>query len=635
MKQLLFITVFFFPFINIFAQTDTLNTVLSEITISANKYETSLFNTASSVTIITAKDIEKKQSSSVVELLRGIPGISLTQQGGTGKLSSVFIRGANSNFVLAMIDDVEINDPSSSNSAFDFSSLQVSDIERIEIVRGPQSTLYGSEATAGIINIITKSGKGKPTFSVQAEAGSNSYYKGSFSAGGEESGVNYLINFSRLNTESVSSIRGNNFENDGYSNNSGTIKLGYNISDKINVSALYKYTGTKTDLDQAEKNGDDSNFISKLESHLVSGKVEGSFLNDKWESLLKASYFRTRTTTLDNVDASHPETSSNSNYYGKRYSINWQNNLKLFDNHLFTVGVDRKTDEANSTFHSVSMFGPFDSNFPNKDISTTGIYIQDLIHYGNLTATLGYRFDNNDEFGSVSTYRIAPMYFIEKTNTKLKATFGTGFKAPSLFNLYAPFYGNENLKPEKSKGWDAGIEQFLFNNKVALGLTYFKIEFEDMLGFDENFKSLNVNKAETKGIEATVSIENISGVSLDAGYTYNESNDLSVPGISKQQLIRRPKNQFNFDINYVYNELNLGVSVRHSGEKFDNDFSTFPSERVALKAYTVANVKASYKFFDYLKLYGRVENIFNEKYEDILYYGTLDRSGYIGFEINL
>lgn len=635
MQKFLFTSVLLFLAIILNGQIDTLNSQLDEITISANKNETSLLNTASSVTIISSKQIELKQSSTVVDLLKDVPGVTISQQGGTGKLSSVFMRGANSNFVLVMIDNVEVNDPSSAQNAFDFSSLQVSDIERIEIVKGPQSTLYGSEATAGIINILTKTGSGKPSYTVQGEGGSNNHYKGSISANGQINEVNYLANFSKLQTDAVSSIRGNNFENDGYTNNSGFLKLGYDIDENLGFNISYKYVDTETDLDQAEKDGDDPNFNSDLTSHLLNMNFRGLFLNGKWESTLRGSYFGNEINALDKFDNNHPATSSTSNYVGSRVSFNWQNNFRIVENNLMTLGIDSKSDQAKSNYHSESMFGPFDSNFPEENIRTTGIYLQDLVTFQNFSATVGYRFDDNEKFGSVSTYRIAPMYFIKSIGTKIKATYGTGFKAPSLFNLFAPFYGNSELKPEKSIGWDIGLDQFLFKNNVFIGVTYFDMKFEDMLGFNENFQSININEAETNGIELSLNIQNISGFSINASYTYNETYNTSTSELSEEQLIRRPKNQFAINMNYQLNKINLGLNVSHSGEKFDNDFSTFPSSRVTLDAYTLVNLNATYNFTEYLRLFGRVENLLDEEYSDILYFGNLGRAGYFGFEVTL
>ncbi|MBK7105350.1 MAG: TonB-dependent receptor [Ignavibacteriae bacterium] len=636
MKKI-FLTILIFSTTKIIlSQNNFSNTELNEIVVTANKYETSLFNTASSVSVISSDDILKMQSNSVVELLNNIPGLTIVQQGGTGKLSSVFMRGANSNFVLVMVDNVEINDPSSANNAFDFSSLLVSDIERIEIVRGPQSTLYGSEAAAGVINILTKTGNEIPGINLKAEGGSNNFYSGNISAKGEIINLNYFANFSRIQTDAVSSIKGNDFETDGFKNNSAFLKLGYELSKMFDLNISYKFTKSDTELDQSYAGGDDPNFSSDFESHLFNSKFNLIFFDGDWESSFNASFFKNLTTSLDKVDNYNPFTSSNSFYDGRRTTFNWQNNLKIVKNNIISIGIDSKIDQSNSTYFSESEYGPFESKFPKESLTTNGIFIQDMFSMNNFSSTAGVRYDNNEKFGSILTYRFAPMYFIEISNTKLKSSLGTGFKAPSLFNLFAPYYGNLDLKPEKSFGWDLGFEQFLLNNKISVGLTYFNIDFKDMLGYDENFRTININKAVSKGIEASFELYNFYGINLNAQYTYNETNDISFKELENQQLIRRPKNYFAIDLNYQINTLfNAGLNVIHSGTKFDNDFSTFPTTRVILSEYTLVNLRTSYQILDYLKLFGRIENLFNTEYENILNYGTLGRSIYLGFDVNL
>jgi vitamin B12 transporter len=619
-----------------YSQNDLINTELNEIIVSANKYETSLFNTANSVSVITSDDIQKMQSNSVVEVLKSIPGLSISEQGGTGKLASVFMRGANSNFVLVMIDNVEINDPSSANNAFDFSSLQVNDIDKIEIVRGPQSTLYGSEAVSGVINILTKTGKGSPGVNIKGEGGSNNFYNGNISSSGSINRLSYFGNFSRIQTDGISSIKGTNFEKDGFSENSAFIKLGYEFNKSTDVNFSYKLNKSNTDLDQSESGGDDPNFTSVFESHLFSGKFKTSFFDENLETSFQASFFKNTITADDKVDNLRPLTSSYSFYDGRRTFFNWQNNLKFLKNNIITLGIDSKSDQASSVYISESEYGPFNSEFPKEKITTTGIYLQDLISYKNFSSTFGYRFDYNEKFGNVSTFRIAPMFFIEASFTKIKGTFGTGFKAPSLFNLFAPYYGNIDLKPEKSSGWDLGFEQFLLNNKVSFGITYFKTDFEDMLGYDENFKTININKAKSSGIEITLQIYNVENFSIDANYTFNKSNDISSAEDENLQLIRRPKNYFSLNMNYEFSKtLNFGLALTHAGERFDNDFSAYPTQRVSLKSYTLVDVKASYQVTEYLKLFGRIENLFDTEYENIIYYGTLGRSAYFGFDVNL
>lgn len=621
-----------------FAQQKEITHKLNEVVVTANKYETPVSRVASSVTIITAKEIELQQKSTVVEVLRDVPGLAVVEQGGPGKLTSIFMRGANSNFVLVLIDGVEINNPASPNNGFDFSTLQTSDIEKIEIVRGPQSTLYGSEAIAGVINIITKKGTGKPSFTLSGEGGSHSFLKGSVSSAGSLDKFNYAVNFSRMQTEGISAIKGENFEKDGYANNSIWAKLGYEFSENFDFNLMFKQINADGDIDQPQKDGDDPNYTFDSQTRLINGKLHGEFLNGKLQSSLRASYFTFSGNTNDKEDAAHPGMKSDSKFDGKRMSFDFQNNLVIGNSNILTLGFDYRADKASSSYSSESGFGSYQSEFPEESIGTFGVYLQDQISLADrFFASVGIRYDKNDKFGSVFTYRIAPAYLICQSGTKLKASFGTGFKAPSIMNLFDPLYGNPDLSPEKSLGWEAGFEQAFIQGNLLFGITYFNFEITDMLGFNANFKPVNINKAESKGIEASVTLQNINGFSFNTTYTYNKVNDVSEGNMNKDdQLIRRPEHKLVVNANYNYNEkLNINLSANMNGKRYDNDFSVWPAKRVELDSYTLLNLAVSYKVLDYLTVFGKVENLLDTEYEEVLYYGTLGRSFYGGLKLEL
>ena len=255
-------------------------------------------------------------------------------------------------------------------------------------------------------------------------------------------------------------------------------------------------------------------------------------------------------------------------------------------------------------------------------------------YYNIFFASAGIRYDHHNRFGKVFTYRIAPAYFLKSTSTKFKATYGTGFKSPSLYYLFDPSYGNPNLKPEKSKGWDAGIEQYFFNYKLTLGLTYFNNSFTDLFGYDAGFKTINIDKAETKGIELYLQTLSMYNFSLTSNYTYTLSKDQSVGEVnSGKDLVRRPRNKLAFNLSYSLNKTSLNLEILNVGEREDDDFTI--SQRVKLKSYTLVNIAGSYKISALLSFTGRIENLFNTKYEEVLYYGTPGLSAYIGAKVNL
>jgi vitamin B12 transporter len=506
------------------AQKDSVKTVLSEIVVTATKTETPYYELGSSVTVINSDDISKKQLTTVVDVLREVPGLTVIQEGGPGKLTNVFMRGADANLTLVICDGVVMNDASSPDNGFDFSKLNTNDIEKIEIVRGPQSTLYGSEAIGGVINIITKHGSGLPQYSFSSEGGSNNYYRGNLSALGGIDKFNYSVQYSRSTTAGVSAAdsRYGNTEKDGYANTSFTSNLGYDFSPDAKLSLIYKYTKANSGLDQDGKYGDDPNYTYNEEDQLFAGRFNFALFNGIWQAQFNASYNKSFDHSLDLTDTTRHITLWDGYYKFQRVKYDWQNNLRFTKENTITLGVETQSDTASSS----SIYGSYASIFPAKAIRTTSVYFQDQVSIDSaFFATAGMRYDKNQMFGGVTTFRIAPAYLINSTNTKIKMSYGTGFKAPSLFYLYDPSYGNPNLQPEKSKGWDAGVEQYFDKGNIIFGLTYFNLKFEDMFGYDSNYREINIAKASSYGLEFVASVLNIRNFSINASYTYTKTND--------------------------------------------------------------------------------------------------------------
>ncbi|MFA5805186.1 MAG: TonB-dependent receptor [Melioribacteraceae bacterium] len=621
-------------------QSDSVKTTLSEIVVTANKTETPYYALGSSVSIITSEDISRQNLRTVVDLLRGMPGLTITQQGGPGKLAYVYTRGSNSNHTLVIIDGVKMNDASSPNNAFDFSTLNTNDIERIEIVRGPQSTLYGSEAIAGVINIITKRGTDKPQFNFSGEGGSNNYYRGNLSAQGKSGIISYAITATQNGSDGISAsdARFGNTEKDRYTNNSIYSRLGLDLSSTAKLDMIYKFTKMETALDQNEKLGDDPNFNFNIEEQLVKSGLNLSFFEGKWQQQFSTSLVKRFSRSLDLVDQVHPNLSSDGFNKADRIKFDWQNNLRFIENNLITFGIEEETEKTNSSYVSTSDWGPFESIFQEQSIRTTGAYLQDQFSYENaLFISAGVRLDNNQKFGSVATYRVAPAYYFNTTGTKLKMSFGTGFKAPSLFYLFDPAFGNPDLQPEKSIGWDAGFEQYFNEGKFSFAFTYFNLKLENMFGFNANFRTVNIAQASSQGFEVVASVFDFNNFSANANYTYTKTKDENKLSADYGNiLLRRPKHQASFNINYKLNaDMNWNIQFLYVGEREDKDFSTYPAERVVIPDYTLVNLSATYKLFSYLELTGRIENLFDKQYEEVLYYGTLGRSFYLGLNLNL
>ncbi len=633
MKKLYLFILFYSIIATNFAQ-DVKEYKLNEIIVTADRVETPAIEVANSVTIISAEEIMRSGKSSLPEILRETAGVYLTEQGGPGRISSLFLRGAASNFTLVLIDGMEVNDPSSPNGAYDFSNLPLSNIERIEIVREPQSTLYGSDALAGVINIITKNG-GEPKLNLNLEGGSEKFAKGSFGYSGKLGGLNYYLGYSRMQNEGISAIseKYGAEELDGFSNNNVQLNLNYTLSKNHSLKFNYNYTYHKAELDNSGPNGDDPNYNYNAETQLFNLKSSNNYFNGKLQSEVSAGFIKRIAHTLNLPD--DVNSSSSANYANaSKYKLELLNHLYLNDNNLLSFGFEMEEEKANTDYYSTSSWGSFNSSFLPRSAQTKALFLQDKFKLKNFFVTAGIRYDIHQKFGDVFTYRVAPAYFISSTGTKLKATFSTGYKTPSLFNLFDPSFGNPDLKPEKSKGWDAGIEQFI-SNDFELSAVYFNYSFVDLIGFDAAFKPVNINKASSKGVEIEANYKMNNFAKFNLSYTYTKAVDESDGANKEDQLIRRPEHKAVFGVEFSpIEKLDVNASVRYVGKRYDNDFSVWPAKRTELKEYTIADMIIGYEIMKNARLYLKVDNLLNTDYEEVLYYGTLGRSFYLGVNIS-
>lgn len=608
-----------------------------EIIVTANRVETSSKEVASSVTVITREEIAKTGKAQILEALEDAIGLSLTQNGPPGSQAAVCIRGANAEHTLVMIDGIEVNDPITPTRSIDMSLGLVENIDRIEILRGPQSPLYGSDAMGGVINIITRQDTGKPKFSLSGFGGTYGTYSGNAEVSGSTSSVRYSAAATLYSTDGFSAASTKyegNTETDGYRNLTLSAKLGIDLSAHISLDFLGRWMNAETDIDaQGGDYGDDPNSVQAYGSLLLMGQARGRFFQNRWEQTLKVSHVDYHRTYDNPADELNLFSSDESEYKSKLLKIDWQNTLSLHNTSTLMFGVEHQKEQGESWYRSESLFGPYESEFPHQKAHNTGIYLQDQMRFaGRFFLTAGIRYDDHSQAESSTTYRIAPAYVIEHTGTKLKATWGTGFKAPSLYQLYAPatFFGpvgNQNLKPEKSTGWDVGMEQMLVDNHLMLGFTHFSNAYENLIDYDSMQGYLNIKKATTKGVEITFKWRPIDSLSILSTYTRTEAKNTE----TDECLLRRPKDKFAVRVDWGFvKRLNIHVAMIHVGEREDLYWFNWVSTPVTLESYTLLNAAAFYDLLDSLKLFLRLDNIFDTNYETIKGYGTPGFSIYGG-----
>ncbi|MGD8535271.1 MAG: TonB-dependent receptor [Candidatus Aminicenantes bacterium] len=613
-----------------------------KIVVTATRIETPAQEIASSVTVISREELERMKKTTVLQALEEILGLTIIQNGPAGGAASTFVRGANSEHTLFLMDGVELNDPISPARSFDLAHFMLDSVERIEILRGPQSTLYGSDALSGVVNIITKKGQGEPKLNLSSAGGSYGTFIHSAGLDGSTEKIHYSLGVSYFRSSGFSSASTEyegNEEKDGYRNLSLSGRFGYRFNNNLELDFILRTVKTRIDVDNfGGSYGDDPNNVQKNNAFFLKGEFRTLLMSNRWEQKLGLSLVDYDRSHDNPTDSAHPIDSEEGFFKSTLINIDWQNNFFLHETNTLTFGIDHQQERGESEYYSDGIWGPYSSIFPLQRAHTTGFYIQDHIHLGSrFFSTAGIRLDKHSQFGTSTTFRLAPAYLIKGTQTKLRATLGTAFKSPSLYQLYAPAtfmgpIGNESLKPERSTGWDIGIEQYFLEGQILLSAAYFKNDYTNLIQFDFLQGYTNVGNAESKGIELFIQVHSRSGLILNVSYTRTEAKDLD----ADSPLLRRPKDKFSASILYPFlKKGNIHLSLIHCGEREDQDFSTWPAARVTLPDYTLLNSVISYDLTQQIQIFLRMDNILNEKYELIKGYGTPVRSAFLGLNISL
>ncbi len=636
MKRCIILLVIMLYPISVFSQQENETMIYSgdELIVTASRIEMQQRSIGRSVSVVSSWELEHQKKISISDILRDVCGLDVTQNGGIGQPSSVLIRGAKSEHTLVMIDGIEMNDPISPGRSFDFAHLIPNSVEKIEIIKGPQSTLYGSDAIGGVINIITKKGLKKPSFLISLEGGSYGTYRENIQTGGATDNFNYNLSLSRLdfNGFSAAAEKYGNKEKDSYSNTGISGRTGINLSQNILYNLLFHNINSKTDLDNFGGTfGDDPNYVTKGKQFYLKNQFTIDSFNKKWTQIYSFSLTNSKRNYLNEKDENHPDDFIDSNYNGKLYKFDFQNNI--FANRMNTLafGLDYEKEKGDSRYYSESMWGPYEAVFPNKEATILGFYLHNNMNIKNsFMPTLGVRYDKHNIYGASTTFHIAPVYFIGKSNTKFRASFATGFKAPSLYQLYSQ-YGDNRLKPEKVKSFDAGFEQYLYKDTFSFSAEYFYNDFSNMIDFESNlFKYINIGSASTQGIEIESAIRPLRDLYFKIYYTYLKTEDKA----TKEALLRRANNKGGLTANYFIKKFNFNLNMIFVGKRDDMDYSTFPAKRITLKEYTKINLTGSYDIIKNMQIYGRIENLTNQDYEDVLGFGTPEMSVYFGFRID-
>jgi len=612
---------------------------LDDVVVSATKTEIDPKETGASISIIEEEQVENRGERSVIEALHSVPGLTVYRQGAPGGVSTLFIRGADSKNMLVLIDGVEVNDPSGIDRSFDFANLTTDNIERIEVIRGAQSTLYGSDATGGIINIITKKGKGKPSLTLKAEAGSYNSFRESLTVNGGSDDAHYSFGIARIDTKGFSTAArepgtSGHMDEDGYTNTTFSGRTGYRITDSTWLTHVLRYTDADAELDDGAYY-DDPNYAqsSKQISSALSLDQE---LFIWWSHKIILSYMNIERRYEDKTDDAEPSEFTKSWYEGTHHKAEWQHIFSIGDVDEITMGAEMQENSTTSTTYSDIGFGASTDQFDERDIWERAAYIQNHLKLMNrIFAIAGIRYNDHETFGNEITYSLSGSIISPLLDTRLKGNYATGFRAPVMTQIYDTAYttGNPDLKPETSITWDIGISQPIMNGKFIFEVTYFETEYKNKIDINDAFTQY-INKEEviTKGIECALHFAPADTLSFDAAYTYLPiAKDME----NYERLIRRPRHQGSLHTNWKFlpgGNLNLGINYMGKRDDAWYDESIFDTRDVKMDEYYTIDISTSYWLLESIQVFGRIENMLNEDYEFPIGYNTPGRSYYAGLK---
>ncbi|MGH7024205.1 MAG: TonB-dependent receptor plug domain-containing protein [Caulobacteraceae bacterium] len=619
-------------------QTVTPPNEVSAVVVTATLTPTPIDEVGSSITLITADEIDAHQWRTLPDALDTTPGLNIVQTGGPGGQTSVFIRGANSNHTEVIIDGIDVNDPSQ-NGAYDFGQGLASNIEKIEVLRGPESSLYGADALGGVIDIVTPKGEGPPRVTASLEGGSFDTFNQTVGLSGSQGGFHYALDLSHFRSGDTPVTPpgllapGEADIGDRYDNVTSSAKLGYDVTRDLSVGLVLRYvdtdyrsTGENFDVfpvvpDSAQTRQCEQQFFSRAFARF-------DLFDDRFENVVGAAYANFHTTIQspdDGFGLPAPVVDK-----ADRLKFDWLGTIALDRKDTLVLGVDDTTDRlidspVSATENRVGGFAEIQS----RPIE-------------GLALAASARFDADDRYGNYVTWRLAPAYTIAATGTLLKGSVGTGFKSPTLSELFVSypefeFFANPDLKPERSFGYDIGFEQPLWGGRARFGATWFENDIRDLIeaGLDpaagpyaETY--LNIGRATTHGVESFVSVKLMNTLGLRGDYTWLIARD----DIGMAELLRRPRNKFSVTADWrPIKRLRLAASLVYVGAWLD--YNRAGDAEVMASPYATVNVSGEYDVGGGVTLFARVDNMLDRRYQDPVGFDKPGLAAYAGIKLAL
>lgn len=618
---------------------------LETMVVTATKTPVPLSQITSAVEVMSEKDFLRQNARLLTDALQFGQSLAVFTSGGPGSNATARIRGGSSAQTLVFIDGALVN--SATLGEFNIGMLTTDNIESVTILRGAQSMLWGSDAMGGVIDIKTKRGEGTPTVKAFSEYGSFNTIREGGSVGGKIGLVDVTASLSRWDSARFSSVnyRSGAGERDAYRNWTASTLVGVALPQNGRFEFSFRWINSDVDQDNPSDplfGGPFDVFKSKASTtNLVFSGMYYQPLTDWWDQRLTLSRAqesaitragdnqRSVTTGLETI----PFSFLNSDIRTKSNRIEWQHNFRIGDPWLVTLGYQFR-----------EQLGTNEGQFSDKVLSSHSGFAQVQLNvWDRLFATAGFRQEASNTFGDSTTYRVTGGYVVQETGTKLRASYATGFRAPTINELFFPDFGNPNLQPEKSQSLDVGIDQSVFEKRLTLSVGYFWNRFRQLItpvfdpvgcaGFTTfGFCAQNIGSAKTQGWETGlkwVLVQDapfMKQLDFQGQYTYTLTRDLETGA----RLPRWPVHQGSVTLSYQpVAPLMITLSLRYVGSRFNTTGNQEP-----LPDFHVLNVAASYNFTPSIQGYVRADNLLNRNYEEVLFFGTPVRSVFGGIRVN-
>lgn len=568
------------------------------------------------ITVIDADTIKQRQAVDVVDLLATTPGVRFNRNGSTGGVTGVSLRGAETTQTLVLIDGVKVNDPSGIGDGYDFGNLLVGNIRRIEVLRGSNSVVHGSQAIGGVVNIMT----GTPVEGFAANASADYGYSNTINAKADVSGTKGIVSgglgVAYFDTDGISSAAGGT-EKDGYKNIATNAKLKLSFTDTLSLDLRGYYIHADLDYDSFFGAPADSADISKNDQYVGYAGLNLSLFGGKLTNRAAVTWFRNDRDyyTARGEDVSY-------GYSGTNLRFEYEGVYAPVERAKLVFGYEHERPD-----YDFFGFGSNDSARANIDSVYALAIVQPLT---GLSVTGGLRHDDHSQFGGATTLGANANYTPNAGATNIRLSYGEGFKAPSLYQLYDTFSGNAALRPERSKSYDIGFDQRLDGDRAILSVTAFRRDTRNQINFDNaTFVYGNLDRTRAKGVEATLTLKPVDAVTVAASYSYVDARDRSDGVNAGNRLPRRAANAVSLSADYLWSfGLSTGATITMVGDSFDDT-----ANLRRLDGYALAGLRASLPLGDHLEVYGRIDNLFDEAYATSYGYGVYGRSAYGGVRV--